>query len=303
MAARARDWRLVPRLSPCLGPSLSRIREGGFRPPLDDLQTPVSGSNPATRGPTRHCSGLCAEATNSALGFHPRPYPRRHGYSAQCIQNTEYTKQTAATFIMILALKGQGSGKMQAQSCHPSNGGGRYTDRGRAQRALRRVKFPPAHIPCRGISGREGPLFRPPGKRVPFSTSLWRRDLPFPPDGCMRARKDRFASDATRSRAQACARPATGRIGLLLGEGKEGGWVKGWGEGGGGVWWWPGGQLSRPESDAILPVRLPLLRHPERRHIISPEFVCVFLSLSTFLGTLLSGDSAMVCVWVSDEGP
>ena len=68
---------------------------------------------------------------------------------------------------------------------------------------------------------------------------------------------------------------------------------------GGGVWWWPGGQLSRAETTAILPVRLPLLvRHPERRHIISPEFVCMFFSFSWHgsLGRFGGG----VCV--SDEG-
>ena len=124
MAARTRDWPLVPRPSPCLGPSLSRIREGGFRPPLDDLQTPVSGSNSARRGSARHCSGLCAEQQ-----IRPLVHPLTLSEEAWVFYTVHPENRKHSTdgneFIMILALKGQGSGKTHEQSCHPGNGGGR----------------------------------------------------------------------------------------------------------------------------------------------------------------------------------
>jgi hypothetical protein len=124
MAARTRDWPLVPRPSPCLGPSLSRIREGGFRPPLDDLQTPVSGSNSARRRISPPLFWTVRRTTNPAM-VHPLTLSEEPWVFYTVHPENRKHSTDGNEFIMILALKGQGSGKTHEQSCHPGNGGGR----------------------------------------------------------------------------------------------------------------------------------------------------------------------------------
>ena len=227
MAARTRDWPLVPRPSPCLGPSLSRIREGGFRPPLDDLQTPVSGSNSARRGSARHCSGLCAEQQIRPL-VHPLT-PSEEAwvfYTVHPENRIHETRQRFYYYVLLWLSRARAAGRCMSNPATQAMGAaGRY--RGRAQRALR-SQIPPPPTSLAVASRAEKGLFF--GRRASKDSQSW---LFFgaslshsPPPGVegasscparrLHARKDRFASDTTRG-AQACARPAMDGIGLLLG--------------------------------------------------------------------------------------
>ena len=227
MAARTRDWPLVPRPSPCLGPSLSRIREGGFRPPLDDLQTPVSGSNSARRGSARHCSGLCAEQQIRPL-VHPLTLSDRAWVFYTVHPENRIHETDGNDFITMYYSGSQGPGQREDAWSNPATqamgAAGRY--RGRAQRALR-SQIPPPPTSLAVASRAEKGLFF--GRRASKDSSQsWLffcipLTLPSPgverascPATRLHARKDRFASDTTRG-AQACARPATDGIRLLLG--------------------------------------------------------------------------------------
>ena len=202
MAARTRDWPLVPRPSPCLGPSLSRIREGGFRPPLDDLQTPVSGSNSARRGSARHCSGLCAEQQIRPL-VHPLTlFEGCMGilHSASGKQNTRNRRQRFYYYVLFWLSRARAAGRCMSNPATQAMGAaGRY--RGRAQRALR-SQIPPPPTSLAVASRAEKGLFF--GRRASKDSSqswLFFASLshspprawsgpPVPPHGCMRERID-----------------------------------------------------------------------------------------------------------------
>ena len=134
------------------------------------------------------------------------------GILHKCIQNTEYTKQIAATFIMILALKGQGSGKMQAQSCHPGNGGGRYTQyRGDGRNVPCAVTLSPRPHPLPWHLGPRRASFSAAGQESPFFTSSGGGAFPSRRTAaCVRERIDLLLTPHAAKHKHALGRPRVG---------------------------------------------------------------------------------------------